>query len=211
MKLEFLKSFLCLVFLGIALKAQGQQQEQEQNKKLYVKTNALFVPIGILNSGLEYQLNHKYTLQGDIFISPWKSFFGHEFQYYSVSLEGRYYFDEAYKRWYIGANISAASFILQKWNYWGEGIHINENNEVFVKSNLYQKGFSLMVGITAGYQFKLSERWNIDIYTTIGSSQGFYKGYDRKTGRRYDTANGYNKSGEILPYRGGVMISYKLK
>ncbi len=68
-----------------------------------------------------------------------------------------------------------------------------------------------MLGVTGGYQFQLSDRWNLDVYATVGSSQGFYKGYDRTTGQRYDQPSGLNRSGEIIPYRGGVMISYKLK
>ncbi|MDR6515704.1 DUF3575 domain-containing protein [Chryseobacterium camelliae] len=189
-----------------------QAQEQEPSKSLYIKGNALFIPIGVLNAGVEYQLSKKYTLQGDIFISPWKSFAGHEFQYYSVSAEGRYYFDEAFKHWYVGANIATSAFVLQKWNYWKAGVYENkETGEKFENSELYQKGHSVIFGITAGYQFNLSERWNIDIYATAGTSQDFYKGYERSTGRRYDSAQKFNKSGEILPYRGGVMISYKLK
>jgi hypothetical protein len=62
-----------------------------------------FLPIGIFNLGIEKQISPKYTLQGDVFISPWKSFAGHELQFYSVSAEGRYYFKEAFKHWYIGA------------------------------------------------------------------------------------------------------------
>ncbi|WP_100075081.1 DUF3575 domain-containing protein [Chryseobacterium camelliae] len=189
-----------------------QAQEQEPSKSLYIKGNALFIPIGVLNAGVEYQLSKKYTVQGDIFISPWKSFAGHEFQYYSVSAEGRYYFDEAFKHWYVGANIATSAFVLQKWNYWKAGVYENkETGEKFENSELYQKGHSVIFGITVGYQFNLSERWNIDIYATAGTSQDFYKGYERSTGRRYDSAQKFNKSGEILPYRGGVMISYKLK
>ncbi|MBB6370775.1 DUF3575 domain-containing protein [Chryseobacterium shigense] len=186
-------------------------QEQEQEKKLYIKGNALLAPIGVINIGLEKQLTQKITMQGDVLVSPWKSFAGHEFQYYSASLEGRYYFNEAFNHWYIGANIGVSSFVLQKWNYWKDGSYINDRNEVFVRSNLYQKGFSFLAGVTGGYQFKVSDRWNIDIYATIGSSTDFYKGYDRTTGQRYESAQKYNKSGEILPYRGGIMISYKLK
>jgi hypothetical protein len=51
-----------------------------------------------------------------------------------------------------------------------------------MNSNLYQKGYSIMLGVTGGYQFQLSDRWNLDIYATIGTSQSFYKGYDRTTG-----------------------------
>ncbi|SFI10816.1 DUF3575 domain-containing protein [Halpernia frigidisoli] len=195
---------LFLLALSFCLSAQ-------KVNSLYVKANALLLPIGVINVGLEQQLSARYTIQGDIFISPWKSFAVHEFQYYSASLEGRYYFDEAFKHWYLGANISTAAFVLQKWNYWGDGIYTNSNNKEFVRSNLYQKGISFIIGATVGYQFNLSERWNMDVYATVGTSQDLYKGYDRTTGERYDVAKNFNKSGEILPYRGGVMISYKLR
>ncbi|MFC3158828.1 DUF3575 domain-containing protein [Chryseobacterium arachidis] len=154
-------------------------------------------------------------MQGDVLISPWKSFAGHPLQYYSVSAEGRYYFDEAFKHWYLGANLGFSIFNVQKWNYWQDGYYQNHiTKELFEYSNIYQKGFSFLAGITAGYQFRLAENWNMDIYGTIGTSQDFYKGYDRSTGKRYDNdgrSNAFNKSGEILPYRGGIMISYKLK
>jgi hypothetical protein len=57
----------------------------------------------------------------------------------------------------------------------------------------------------------LSERWNLELYATAGTSQDYYKGFDRTNGRRYDSATGYNKSGEVLPYRGGLMVTYKIK
>ncbi|SIQ76084.1 Protein of unknown function [Chryseobacterium sp. RU37D] len=206
LKIKIIISFLTLLFLG-NLKAQ----EQDHKTSIYLKGNALLLPIAVVNVGLEHQLSKKYTLQGDVLISPWKLFAGHEFQYYSASFEGRYYFDEAFKHWYLGANISTAVFKLQKWNYWSGGTFTNEKGESFDYPNVYQKGFSIIFGITGGYQFKISDRWNIDLYATVGTSQDFYKGYERGTGRRYDEAIGFNKSGEILPYRGGVMISYKLK
>ncbi|WP_295203483.1 DUF3575 domain-containing protein [uncultured Chryseobacterium sp.] len=207
-----MKYTLLTAALTLLVSGNIHAQEQESSKSLYIKGNALFIPIGVLNAGVEYQLSKKYTLQGDIFISPWKSFAGHEFQYYSVSAEGRYYFDEAFRHWYVGANIATSAFVLQKWNYWKAGVYENkETGEKYENSELYQRGHSVIFGITAGYQFNLSDRWNIDIYATAGTSQDFYKGYERSTGRRYDSAQKFNKSGEILPYRGGVMISYKLK
>ncbi len=200
-----------LAFLSATTLSAQEQEQGGQDKSLYIKGNALFAPIGILNLGIEKQISPKYTLQGDVFISPWKSFGGHKLQFYSVSAEGRYYFTEAFKHWYVGANVSVAAYNATKWSYWNDSTFENWNGEILKNSNLYQKGFSVMLGVTAGYQFHLSERWNLDIYGTIGTSQGFYKGYDKSTGRRYDSAEKFNKSGEIIPYRGGVMISYKLK
>ena len=205
------------LFSVINISAQENQAEStkpESEKKLYVKGNALLIPIGVINTGLEYQLSNKFTLQGDVFISPWKSFSGHELQYYSASIEGRYYFREAFEGWYLGTNIGVSSFVLQKWNYWNDDPYPskNEENVIFKYSDLYQKGYSFLAGITAGYQFRLSDNWRMDLYGTIGTSQDFYKGYDRVSGKRYDEKpDGYNRSGEIIPYRGGVMISYRLK
>lgn len=199
-----------LAFLAIG-SLHAQEQEQNEEKSLYVKGNALLIPIGIVNLGIEKQISPKYTIQGDIFISPWKSFAGHELQMYSLSVEGRYYFKEAFKNWYVGVNIGVSAFNLQKWSYWNDRTGPNYEGEIVMNSNLYQKGYSIMLGATAGYQFQLSERWNLDLYATVGSSQGFYKGYDRTTGKRYEGAEKFNKSGEIIPYRGGVMISYKFK
>lgn len=206
MKYKLLTAVLAFLSVGTI-----NAQEQGQDKSLYIKGNALFIPIGILNAGIEKQISPKYTIQGDVFISPWKSFAGHELQMYSVSVEGRYYFKEAFKHWYIGANIGFSAYKLQKWNYWNDNIYVTDNGDDLINSNLYQSGYSVMLGITGGYQFQLSDRWNLDVYATVGTSQGFYKGYDRTTGLRYESAEKFNKSGEIIPYRGGIMISYKLK
>ena len=200
-----------LAFLSAGTLSAQEQEQGGQDKSLYIKGNALFAPIGILNLGIEKQISPKYTLQGDVFISPWKSFAGHELQMYSLSVEGRYYFKEAFKNWYVGVNVGVSAFNLQKWSYWNDRTGPNYEGEIVMNSNLYQKGYSVMLGATAGYQFQLSERWNLDLYATVGTSQGFYRGYDHTTGRRYDSASELNKSGEIIPYRGGVMISYKLK
>ena len=91
------------MIFALSFFSQGDAQQKDTlQKKLFVKANALFLPVGVLNAGLEYQLNNKMTVQGDIFISPWKSFAGKYAQVYMAGLDGRYYFKEAFKHWYIG-------------------------------------------------------------------------------------------------------------
>ncbi len=203
-----MKKFFILILIVVCVSSFAQVQVKND---LYVKANAILLPIGVVNVALEKQISTKYTLQSDVLISPWKSFRGHELQYYSFSVEGRYYLKEAFKHLYFGVNFSTATFVLQKWSYWNDSIYTNDNNESFILSNLYQKGFSFILGVTVGYQFKLSENFNMDVYATVGNSQDLYKGYDRTTGERYDVAKKINKSGEFLPYRGGIMISYNLR
>lgn len=198
------------ILLGITVSAQ--RADSATSKKTYLKANALFVPAGILNAGAEHQLSDKMTLQADVFISPWKSFAGHYLQIYMAGAEGRYYFNESFKKWYVGANFSTARYIIQKWNYWGNGLYrYTPESPEYRTSDLYQDGFSFMLGATVGYQMAIAPRWNIDLYMTAGTVQSFYKGFHKELGVRYDTdGRRYNRSGEFIPYRGGIMVAYQL-
>ena len=188
-----------------------------QKNETYIKANALFLPVGVVNVGVEHGFSEHITGQADIFVSPWKSFGGKHAQVYMLGFNGRYYFKESFKGFYVGADFSLAQFNIQKWGYWNDNFYTHKNGEVtpYINSNLYQKGFSFIIGGITGYQFKLSEKLNMDIYLGAGTMQSFYKGYDKVSGDRYDTEGDSmgrerNRSGELLPYKGGVMISYKL-
>lgn len=195
--LKTLAVFSALIFSVFCF---SQKQDSSTPKNLYLKGNALFLPLGMINAGLEYQLKEKITLQADVFISPWKSLMGNHAQVYMGVLEGRYYFKEAFHHFYVGVNIGSAVFDMTKWNYSG--------------SNKFQRGFTILAGATVGYQFQLSDRWNVDVYLGGGTSQGFYHGYDETDPDHlfvyYDDSRKWNKSGEWIPYRGGIMIGYKL-
>jgi len=170
---------------------------QAQETKNQIKGNLLFTPLGILNIGYERAFNEHWTGQTDVFISPWKSFDGRHLQIYMMHFEGRYYFTKAMDKWYVGLNIGMGAFDMQKWNYWN--------------SNKHQRGFNAMLGATVGYQLYLNAHWNMDFYLGGGNSQGFYHGWDmaQDPPERYDHApRGWDKSGEWIPYRGGIMASY---
>ena len=187
-----------------------------QKNETYIKANALFLPIGMLNVGVEHGFTEHITGQADIFFSPWKSFAGHQAQFCIALLVLIYYFDQAFKHWYVGASLGFGIFNIQKWNYWGGEIYTTKEGDLtpYKKNELYQKGFSYMFGLTTGYQFQIGNRWNMDIFLGIGSQQGFYKGYveylPETQENRYDRVENWDKSGEIIPFKGGVMISYKL-
>lgn len=162
----------------------------------YAKANIVTLPVGIVNAALEVKINNNITLQPEIFVSPWKSFLGKRFQMYYFSIEGRYYFKESFKGFYSGANIGLGLFDLQKWNY--------------IHSQKFQRGYTILTGLTVGYQYKFNDNWSADVFLGGGNSQGFYHGYD-KNNQRYEGASQWNKSGEWIPYKGGIMLSYKLK
>lgn len=187
-----------------------------QKNETYIKVNALFLPVGMLNVGVEHGFTEHITGQADIFVSPWKSFGGHQALFGIGTIEGRYYFDQAFKHFYVGASVGAGIFNIQKWNYWKSDLYVTKEGELtpYRKDQLYQKGFSYILGLTTGYQFQIGNRWNLDIFLGVGSQQGFYKGYveglPETQDNRYDRVENWDKSGEIIPFKGGVMISYKL-
>ncbi|MEY8759777.1 DUF3575 domain-containing protein [Chryseobacterium tongliaoense] len=188
------------------------------NAQTEVKMNALFAPVGIVNVAVEKSLNKNFTLQAEAFASPWKSLGGKNLQIYMGTLEGRYYFNESMKKWYVGAYLSMAAFNLQKWNYWTPKVVLDENDHPEIlpdgsvrKTERYQKGLAFIVGVSGGYHFTINDRWGLDLYAGVGSEQSFYKGYLKDNNERYDGAKKWNKSGEFIPTRGGLMVTYKLK
>ncbi|MUV04352.1 DUF3575 domain-containing protein [Flavobacterium rakeshii] len=162
----------------------------------YFKFNAPTTLLGIPQVGIETSLAKKVTYQFDVLGSHWNSLNGAPFKTIMGISEFRYHFNENYKGIYVGGHIGASKFELQKWNY--------------INSNLYQKGYALFYGITIGYQIKINDKWMIDMFMGGGNQQGFYKGYYLGTNTRYEHVRNYNKSGEWLPYRGGIMFSYQL-
>ncbi len=187
------------------------------NAQTEIKANAAFLPVGMINIAAEKPLYKNFSLQAEGFISPWKSFGGKNLQVYMGTLEGRYYFKEMMKGWYIGAYGSIAAYNLQKWNYFKAGPVLNNDGSPQLLpdgtvriSEKYQKGLAFIIGISGGYHFTVSEKLGLDVYAGIGSSQSLYKGYLKDNDERYDGAKGWNKSGELIPTRGGLMVTYKL-
>ena len=162
----------------------------------YFKFNAPSTLLGIPQIGIETSLVKKITFQGDVLGSYWNSVNGAPFKTIMIFAEGRYHFREKYNGLYLGGHIGGSKFTLQKWNYINKG--------------LYQKGYAMFFGFTVGYQFKLNDKWMVDMFMGGGNQQAAYKGYYLGTEERYDPAKDYNKSGEWLPYRAGIMFSYRL-
>lgn len=184
-----MKKFLILLVLFFSIQSQSQT---------FIKFNAATAIIAIPNIGIETSIGEKMTFSVDVMASFWESFDGHHpMKFYTLTPEVRYHFKEKYDGFYVGAHAGPDIYDLQKWDHW--------------KFNQYEHGFGYRLGITVGYNIKLSDKFLLDIYARGGWHQGFYKGYyNDETPGRYEKAVDWNKSGEWLPYGGGVMISYKL-
>lgn len=148
---------------------------------------------GIPNFGVEFDLAKHTTFQFDVMASFW-TIDGIPYKFGVAIPEFRYYTKEAGRGFYAGAHVGGGIFQLQKWN-----------------QNGFQEGYTILFGATIGYQFRINDRFNLELFLGGGNQQANYKGFSLITGERTDGARGYNKSGEWLPYRGGLMLVYKLK
>lgn len=186
-----MKKLLLLALLFISISSQSQT---------YIKGNAITALALVPNIGIETSIGKKFTFQADVMASFWKSFDGHHpMEFYSLITEVRYHFNEKYNGFYFGGHAGIDRYKIQKWTYWDWPVGI------------YEDGFGYKFGATIGYEKKINDRFMLDFFVGGGWHQGYYHGYyNDGTPGRYDKADKWNISGDWLPYRGGIMISYRL-
>jgi hypothetical protein len=186
-----MKKTIILSFLFISMFSQAQT---------YIKGNAATALILVPNFGVETSIGKKSTFQFDIMASFWNSINGLPYKFYTFIPEYRYHFHEKYNGFYAGGHIGFDAFDVTK---------ITGN---YAALRLHSIGVGYSIGATIGYQKKINDKFLLDFFIGGGNHQSFYHSYYLDTGERWDLdkAVGRNKSGEWLPYRGGIMISYRL-
>lgn len=178
-----------LLLFGPALFAQTQF-------KWNVPATALLVP----HVGVETAIGEKWTYQGDVAASFWKSFRGMPVQAVYLNNEARYYTRSAFNGFYMGPNLGVIA-----------AHKIRKPDPAYSDGRFYQKGFNIMMGATAGYMFHLSDQLTLDLTVGGGFGQGFMAHYETANDIRYDRPEGspLNKTGEWWPvYRVGVMLGW---
>lgn len=184
-----MKKLLFLTLLLFTVPIQSQT---------YIKGNIASALLLIPNVGVETSIGEKSTFQFDVTASFWNSIKGYPYVFYTFIPEYRYHFSEKYNGFYAGANIGFDIYDVTKWNY--------------IEHNVHTVGVGYLLGATIGYQIKINDRFILDSSIGGGTHQGFYHSYYIETGERWeqDTATSKNKSGEWIPYRIGIMISYRI-
>ena len=180
---RFLAVFFVLFFTGVV----GQQR---------VHVNAATTLLGFPSVGYEKGLGKRFSFHIDAIGSSFNRYHNMPLKFLIITPEIRYYSKPEQTGFYVGGHIGGSTFHLQKYNY--------------ANSNLYQKGYNYMAGISIGYVYAVTEKFALEAFVGGGTIQSFYKGYDMTTGLRYEGADKFNKSGEWLPYRGGVNLIWKI-
>ena len=181
------------------------------NSQTELKFNLASALVLVPNVGIEVQLSDRFGYQLDTSASFYDNIEDSPFHMTQIFNELRFYpkTKKNNRSFFIGAHVGYGMYNLRlpKW------ITTIVDTE-YKEEGSYQYGRNAYYGITLGKKIPLkNERFNLEVFIGGGSSQSNYKYYNKDEQRIFAITNfkrKFNKSGEELPYRGGLMITYKL-
>lgn len=177
----------------------------------YVKMNALYATVGVINPQLESVISPHSSLSLDITFSPWRRWNGNHSQFGIFMGEYRYYFREATCGWFVGANAAMIVFDLNRPQFWAGGRFISRQRD-------YGKGFSIAAGISAGWSRHISDRWLFDVAFAFDRVSSWYNRYEKdgdiimhpQGHEHYVKPDPFNGSLEDIPIKFAVSFGYKI-
>lgn len=204
-------NFWVIVMLSGGLAAQTE-----------AKVNLATLPLLIPNFGLEVPIGGKQSFQLDVLGSFWDEqplLDDTPFHVNQVFLEYRWYQQTDTQKWFIGPHIGFGMFTLQKpgfaiiYDYWQE--KSGAEKRLDVPDDEYQSGRVAFYGLTVGYKKRLKKGFGLEFFVGAGLTQSWYKGYKGLLRVDLDYLDEtvyrpFNGSGEVVAYRGGLMLTYKI-
>ncbi|MDO5036584.1 MAG: DUF3575 domain-containing protein [Porphyromonas sp.] len=157
-------AIMCLLLVA-SLTASGQ--------KVGLKTNlANWALMGSPNAALEMRLGDKWTLDLGGAMNLWKFEEPKELRYWGVQPEFRYWFCETFNGAFLGLHGHGGQYNIGAWD-------IPLGRLTAFKDHRYEGNF-YGAGLSLGYQWVLSPRWNLE--TSLGG------GWARTDYRKYECA-----------------------
>tara|TARA_B110001452_G_scaffold259833_1_gene256654 strand:- start:434 stop:1078 length:645 start_codon:yes stop_codon:yes gene_type:complete len=196
-------SLLFSVFFGSLNTASAQVE---------LKVNLPLAAVLVPNLGIEFQVGKKTSLQLDVLGSFWDSIDGDPLLITQTFLEFRYYQNNDTSGWFVGGHLGFGMFTLQKpydfiiYDYYNNGSNPDPADGTF------KSGRSGFHGLSLGYKKRLNDRWALEAFVGGGYTMSWYKGYSgmERTDVDEDNYRDFNGSGEVVLYRGGLMLTYQL-
>lgn len=181
--------------------------------QIYAKLNTLYAVVGVINPQVEAVIAPKSSFVVDAAYSPWKSINGKHANFGILQAEYRYYFKETARGWYLSGNVGMIGYDINKPKLFDGGLL-----GIIDLKTTYSKGFGVMVGVGAGYQYSFAKRWVLDVYLALDYMRSWYNGYQPDGTvimvpyghEDYEKPDPFNGSSEIFPTKVGVSIGYKL-
>jgi hypothetical protein len=181
------------------------------NAQGYVKLNGLYALGGIVNPQVEMRLSKHSSFQTEIVYSPWRSINGHHLHFGIFNNEYRYFFRETNDGWYVGAHAGIVLMDVSKPEI--------KNGKIGFQ-NRYSKGYGILAGAVAGYEWRFAERWLLDAFVGFGYLHSKYNGYsldgvidmtpNRPDYKQPEHPDPFNSSAEWIPTKIGLSIGFLL-
>lgn len=209
------KNSACRLIMAMGILMLGQisglnSARAQAEVKFNTATALLLVP----NFGVELHLAPGYTAQLDVLGSFWDSV-GEDRDPYHINetfVEARKYSQDNNQGWFAGAHVGFGMFTIQKVNAFVIYDQYQDPDTYSDVPGNFQSGRAGFYGLSFGYKRAFNERWALEAFIGGGLVQSNYKGYAGFT--RVDVLPGdtreFNKSGEWVLYRGGLMLTYLL-
>ena len=153
-------------------------------QKVAVKTNALYWATTTPNIGMEFSMSPRWTFEIAGGYNPWllNKETNMKAKHYLVTPEVRYWFCESFNGHFLGVNANYTQFNVG-------GVHVlnpfykSAGDGPFIDACLNSRveGWAAGAGITYGYSWIISPRWNMEFNLGLGY---WYSDYDRYENRK---------------------------
>lgn len=158
--------------------------QQARSQEVTIKTNLAYWATTTPNLGMEFALGKKSTFEISGGLNPFEFSDNKRFKHWLVQPEYRWWFCETFNGHFLGVHAHGAQFNVGGWD-----IPIGRL-DVF-KDKRYE-GYLYGGGLSYGYQWVLSNRWNFEFNIGAGYARIHYNEYPCKDcGTKQDEGN-YN-------------------
>lgn len=194
---------LSLIFCGLFFRGYSQTgyeksilpAEKESISLFGLKSNLLYDLTASLNLGIEYRMSEYLTIDASINYNPWTFSNNRKYKHILIQPELRYWIYEPFNGHFFGGHLLYSRY--------------NVGNLPFgsLKDFRYN-GDTYGVGISYGYQWLLSPRWNLEATLGIGY---IYFDYTRYECRTCGEELGRGNKNYLGPTKAGISLIYILK
>ena len=185
-------AFLGCLFLVICAGATSQN--------VGIKTNIPYWGLMTPNLGIEVALGRKVTWEASAGFNPFTLSENKYLKHWLAYGELRYWICEKFNGHFFGLHGLGGQYNVGGWDipFW----HFEK-----LKENRYQ-GYAYGAGISYGYQWLLSRRWNLEF--TVGAGYARFH-YEKFPCVKCGTSEGKGEKDYLGPTKGAVSIIYIIK
>lgn len=142
---------------------------EAKSQEVAIKTNLAYWGISTPNLGMEFTLNEKSTLEVSGGLNLFEYNRNKQFKYWLIQPELRWWFCEAFNGHFIGVHMHGAQFNVGGWDIPIGRLDIFEDKRY--------EGYLYGGGLSYGYQWILTNRFNFEFSVGAGYARTHYSEY----------------------------------